>query len=349
MERNNPSHAGKPLTTARPGNELARQDPVAAAAASLETKLHGPGGTVLFYGTTPPREGSPEAVVRSVAAKLYERIKNLPLDGLIVYDVQDESLRTSALRPFPFSRMIDSRIYSRLLGALSGKPVVNYRCIGQMTESEWRSWLDDTGNDFALRFLSVVGRPRSKSGQQHAMSLARAFEIAAAHPCGFTLGGVAIAERHSGATNESRRMLDKARTGCGFFVSQSVYNAAPTVRLLADYARECKDAGATPRRVMLTFAPCGREKTMAFVKWLGIAVPEAIERAILTAPNPLTRSIEICRANLQQILEQDYVGQLPLGVNVESLSINKDEIDASVDLFHALVEVLAKCAFSAQR
>jgi hypothetical protein len=32
---------------------------------------------------------------------------------------------------------------------------------------------------------------------------------------------------------------------------------------------------------------------------------------------------------------------VPLGVNVESVSINRDEIDASVDLFHALREVLA--------
>jgi len=32
---------------------------------------------------------------------------------------------------------------------------------------------------------------------------------------------------------------------------------------------------------------------------------------------------------------------LPLGINVESVSINRDEIDASIDLFHALREVLA--------
>jgi hypothetical protein len=29
-------------------------------------------------------------------------------------------------------------------------------------------------------------------------------------------------------------------------------------------------------------------------------------------------------------------------MNVESVSINKDEIDASVDLFHALADVLAE-------
>jgi hypothetical protein len=38
---------------------------------------------------------------------------------------------------------------------------------------------------------------------------------------------------------------------------------------------------------------------------------------------------------------QPGFADVPLGVNVESVSINRDEIDASVDLFHAVVEVLA--------
>jgi hypothetical protein len=79
---------------------------------------------------------------------------------------------------------------------------------------------------------------------------------------------------------------------------------------------------------------------MDFMRWLGIAIPPATEQAILRAPSPLARSIEICRDNLREILSQDYVAELPLGVNTESVSINKDEIDASIDLFQALKQVL---------
>jgi len=54
---------------------------------------------------------------------------------------------------------------------------------------------------------------------------------------------------------------------------------------------------------------------------------------------PLSKSIDICRANLRQIL--DHVDkELPLGVNAESVSINRDEIDASIDLFLALTEMV---------
>ena len=92
---------------------------------------------------------------------------------------------------------------------------------------------------------------------------------------------------------------------------------------------------------MLSFAPCGREKTLAFLRWLGVTVAPDTERAILGAADPLAKSIEICRDNLRRILDVPYAGEIPLGVNVESVSINRDEIDASIELFHALREVLA--------
>ena len=306
---------------------------------SLSSKLLARNGPLFLYGTTPPREGSEEELIQSAAGKLVARLQRLPLYGLVVYDIQDESGGANAPRPFPFMRTIDPRAYSRLLGALTGKPVINYKSIGQLDAGQWGDWLSKTCRDFGIRYLSLVGRPASK-GARYAMSLLRAYEIAAAHPCQFTLGGVAIAERHGRPMSESKRMLTKARHGCGFFVSQAVYHSGATIRLLRDYARDCREAGVAPSRVILTFTPCGREKTMTFIKWLGIAVSAPTEKAIFSAPNPLAASIDICRANLREILEQITPGQIPLGINVESISINKDEIDASVDLFHALAEVL---------
>ena len=80
---------------------------------------------------------------------------------------------------------------------------------------------------------------------------------------------------------------------------------------------------------------------MTFLNWLGVRIPPDTARAILGAVHPLAKSIEICRDNLRRILEQPYAREIPLGVNVESVSINRDEIDASIDLFHSLAEVVA--------
>jgi hypothetical protein len=308
---------------------------------NLNSKLFARDGFVLLYGTTPPRSGAPADLIESAAQKLAERVSALPLDGFVVYDLQDESARTPVPRPFPFAPTVDSRGYSKLLGQLTGRSSVCYKCIGPMTHAEWPRWLRETRRDYGLEFLTLVGRPSSQRIRS-TMMLAQAYSIAARHDPAFVLGGVAIAERHGTGRNESQRLLDKVGLGCRFFVSQTVYHPAATIRMLGDYARLCREQRRTPSRIVLTFAPCGRPKTMDFMKWLGIAIPADTEQAILASHAPLAKSIEICCANLRQILDQDYAAELPLGVNTESVSINKEEIDASIDLFRALNEVLER-------
>lgn len=145
-----------------------------------------------------------------------------------------------------------------------------------------------------------------------------------------------IAERHTEQRSEAARLIGKGIDGCSYFISQTVYHADATQQLLSDYLQDCRAAGVQPRRIVLTFAPAGRGKTISFLKWLGVRIPFETETAILGAANPIARSIEICRDNLQRILDHEYARQIPLGINVESVSINRDEIDASVELFRVL-------------
>jgi hypothetical protein len=298
----------------------------------LKAKLPDPGQTVLLYGTTPPRLGTAPESVAGAADKLAARLAGLPLDGVVLYDIQDETGRTQLARPFPFVGTIDPREYAKFFRL----PAIVYKALGKMDEAQWRSWLAESEND--VEFLSVVGRPAS--GVRYPLPLSRAIRIAA-ETRNFIVGGVVIAERHDAERSEAARLLAKGIEGCGYFISQAVYHAPPTQRLLADYLRDCRGAGTAPQRIILTFAPCGREKTLAFIRWLGINVSVETERAILGAASPLAKSIEICRDNLRRILDGAYSSQIPLGINVESVSINRDEIDASVELFHVLKEVLS--------
>jgi len=304
----------------------------------LKDKLLDPRSALLLYGTTPPRAGSGSDAVQAAVEKLAARLQPLPLDGVVVYDIQDESGRTALPRPFAFTGTVDPRSYSSLLAARTGKPAITYKCVGGLDEAGWQAWLDEAARGHGVGFLSIVGRPTS--GIRYPLALSRAIQLAAAHPAGFTVGGVAIAERHTAERSESARLLAKGIEGCGYFISQTVYHAHATERLLRDYLRDCRGAGVTPRRIVLTFSPVGREKTMHFLNWLGVRIPPEIARTILGAANPLAKSIEICRDNLRRILDQPYAREIPLGVNVESVSIIKDEIDASVDLFHALHQVI---------
>ena len=306
---------------------------------TLRDKLLDPQQFIALYGTTPPRADATPARVARAADKLIARINPLPLDGVVVYDVQDESGRTTEPRPFPFLPTLDSRTYAKLLHERSSQPVIAYKSITGMAEEQWQPWLNATAGEYGINYLSLVGISSSRNNQAR-MSLTQATQVAAAHPGGFTLGGVVIAERHSAEQRETDRLLHKAQNGCRFFISQAIYDADTTIRLLHDYAQTCARAGIPPKRIILTFIPCGRPKTLDFIKWLGIAIAPQTVQTILDAPQPLSKSIEICAANLQAILAQEYVQTLPLGVNVESVSINKDEIDASIDLFHVLQNVM---------
>lgn len=315
--------------------------------APLADRFLAPGSEpICLYGTTPPRADAPTEKIEKAATRLAARLRNAPVDGIVVYDVQDESSRTEEPRPFPYLPTLDSRFYSYLLQGITGKETITYKCVSSPRESAWEDWLTEAAQEYHVRFLSLVGRPTSRDtggvARHTGMPLAQAVRQAAAHPAGFILGGVAIAERHhpENGRSESARLLQKAEDGCHFFISQAVYHPGPTLCLLTDYRRECEARGVTPRPLLLTFTPCGQEKTMAFLKWLGIAVPTETEHDILSAEAPLARSLAICQENLRTILDHPDAQALPLGLNVESVSIRKEEIDASVELFHSLREVM---------
>jgi len=294
---------------------------------------------VLFlYGTTPPRATTADDTVQSVGEKLAVRLRDHPVDGIVVYDIQDESGRTQLARPFPYARTVDPRDYSRTLATRTAFATIIYKCVGDLDETAWLAWLTETAKAYGARCLSIVGRPTS--GVRYPLALPAAIRLAATHSAGFTVGGVVIAERHNEQRSESARLLTKSADGCRYFISQTVYHPEATERLLGDYARDCDAAGVRPRRIVLTFAPAGREKTMTFLKWLGVQIPFETETAIRSAANPITKSTDICRDNLRRILDHEYADQIPLGINVESVSINRDEIDASVDLFDALHGVM---------
>lgn len=75
---------------------------------------------------------------------------------------------------------------------------------------------------------------------------------------------------------------------------------------------------------------------MTFIKWLGMFVPEDVERRILDSESPVQTSVSLLKELLGTILLESAGSGVPLGLNVESLSIFKEEIDAAHELFQSL-------------
>ena len=188
----------------------------------LRAKLPDARQRVLLYGTTPPRLGTAPDSVAAAAEKLAARLAALPLDGVVLYDIQDETGRTERARPFPFVGTVDPREYAKHFKL----PAIVYKALGTIDERAWREWLEQSKKD--ISFLSIVGRPAS--GMRYALPLSRAIRIASENPS-FVVGGVVIAERHDEQRSEAARLLAKGIEGCGYFISQTVYHAPPTQRL----------------------------------------------------------------------------------------------------------------------
>ena len=165
--------------------------------------------------------------------------------------------------------------------------------------------------------------------------MAEAYALARAAP-NLVLGGIAMAERHVAKVDEHQRMLAKQDAGCRFFITQSVYDAASTKSLLSDYALSLESSGRSPAPVVLTFSPCGSLRTLEFMKWLGISFPRWLENELRHSADTLERSIDLCQNVFNDVQEYARKKRLPIGINVESISIRKAEVDASVELYRRL-------------
>lgn len=305
---------------------------------ALRDKINDVKRGVYLLGTTPPRAGTESMKVTEIANKLLCRLNPSEYDGLIVYDIQDESSRIDKPRPFKFRETIDPRVYSHLLQQISGVDLITYKSVAQRDEMAFNAWLDETEEQYDLQNLVLVGCP-SSSGEVK-LSLDKAYEVLGRHQGDFCLGGVTIAERHASKFNEHQRILKKMASGTDYFISQAVYNPQATIDLLTSYAEICRAQQIQPKRIILTFAPCGSEQTLAFMNWLGISVPKATQFRILSATDALAESVHICCENFEKILQYCAYLDLPLGLNIESLTNRKQEIDASMQLFRMLKQRL---------
>lgn len=301
---------------------------------SLADKLITRIGGICFYGFAPPKSDTSPERLKSIAAQQSSRFHSMQIDGLIVYDIQDEAERTAEPRPFPFLPTIDPAIYAYDYLAAQHVPRVLYRCVSRDSAESLARWLSMIRRFDEDPIAVFVGAPSRHS--RVGVSLEQAFALAKRHTPEVILGGIAIAERHNESVSEHERILRKTAQGCRFVVTQAVYDATSTKSMLSDYSIAVVERDIYPIPIILTFSPCGSGSTLSFMKWLGIHFPRWVENEIHHAKDPLERSIDLCEQLFADILDYAISHSLPLGVNVESVSVRKSEIEASVELFRRL-------------
>jgi len=292
----------------------------------------------LTYGITPPKMSTPEDRRRRTAARQTERISALPVDALVVYDLQDESSRTDVERPFPYLRAIDPLDYATdYLAGVPQKKIV-YRSVSGLDARSLTDWLGRARDEGAA--VVFVGAPSQTQAVE--LRLGDAYRIRQAEADDVPLGGVVIAERHEASGAEDARLLRKESNGCSFFISQAVYSVTASKNLLSDLHYRCEELGRPTPPVLVTLSPCGSLETLAFMDWLGVSVPRWLRNELAHAHDILVRSIDLCVATFEELHDFAREKSIPLGCNVESVSLRKAEIDASVELVHAIARRMGR-------
>ena len=287
-------------------------------------------GGFLIFALTPPRLATAPDHVQEIADATTSRLAAIDLDGLILYDIDDETSRNPSQRPFPFMPTLDPANYLAAHLEEWTLPVIVYRAVGKYTPGELRAWLSAQDPE---RVMTVLVGSASASAAK-ASTLADAHALHGAVNPALVMGGVAIPERHSRRNDEHLRLLAKQQAGCQFFVTQVVYDINAAKNLVSDYYYECKARGTSAVPLVFTFSVCGSMKTLDFLRWLGVDVPKWIENDLAHAADTLETSYQLALSTATELIAFCRTLGVPFGINIESVSNRRVEIEASVRLAH---------------
>ncbi len=301
-------------------------------ASGLIDKIKNRASGIVLYGMTPPKQGTDPDRLAEIAARQIERLRPLKIDGLVIYDIQDEASRTAKARPFPFLATLDAYAYARDYLAALPVPKIIYRAVGKYTESELSRFLREAPAD---RYLSVFVGAASKT-QAVTLSMSEAYALKARTDSALLLGGVTIPERHDVKGDEHIRVFNKIDRGCSFFISQGVYDVNASKNLLSEYYYQGREQGRALAPIIFTLTPCGSLKTLQFMKWLGISIPRWLENDLTHSRDILQASVDFCEQAWRELKHYADEKGIPIGCNIESVAIRKVEVEASIELLRRI-------------
>ncbi len=286
----------------------------------------------ILFGIAPPKASNPPDKTRRITERRAQRLREAGVDGLMVYDIQNEDERAEGERPFPYLPPITPLSYIRDFmdntAAAAALPKIVYQAVASRSSAELEYFF--THLEPSREAAVLVGAPTHAS--RRITTLPEAYALRRQLAPELRTGGVAIPERHAKKRDEHERLAAKGAAGCSFFVTQCIYDSTAAKNMLSAYHYDAQERGAQPARVILTVSPCGSTKTLSFMKWLGISFPEWLERELTRSDDPLGRLVDACLGVAEDLGKFCNERGIPFGYCVESVSIRKDEIEAAGEL-----------------
>jgi 5,10-methylenetetrahydrofolate reductase len=129
-------------------------------------------------------------------------------------------------------------------------------------------------------------------------------------------------------------------SGVSYFISQCIFNVEYTKKTLEDLLTTCAKKKQELPTIIFTLTICGSAKTLLFMEWLGIHIPEDIKEELKASTSPVGRSVEIAVSIAKDLIDFCLERSIPFGFNIESVAIRKEEIDASLELINTVSGLL---------
>lgn len=246
-----------------------------------------------------------------------------------------ESKRTQMyipkMEPWVFAKMLEKASYNHI------EVILNHCTVYEPWE-EQKQWINLAAQEHKINALILVGGSSSKNSYPGPSVLEMGNYLKDNHQ-EFIFGGITIQTRryHDQEKDEPFRLFTKSLHGLDFFTSQIIYEPISIKLLLRDYAQVCKEQGVEPKRIFLSFAPISRQKDLDFLRWLGVAVPKAVEQELFKADIGIGwRSIKSVVNTFQEILNfmSEENIQVPIGLNIEH--ITRHNFELSLELIERL-------------
>ncbi|CAD7288339.1 hypothetical protein LMG7974_00960 [Campylobacter majalis] len=302
----------------------------------LQDKIKNGDAGILLYGLTPPKSNKDESDILRIAGIWRDRIQSIGVDGIVLYDIQDEADRTDDERTFEYIQTISPEIYYQKY-LKTDIPAVIYKAVGKYDEIKFNEYLASLVPNSINVFVGA-----SSKNTPIKLTLEQAYKISKKQSNRPFYGGVCIPERHAKKADEHLRVAAKTLNGCEFFISQAVYNLENAKNFIDEYAK--MQTKKVP--IIFTFTPCGSLKTLEFMKWLGISIPQNLQDRLINSQDILKSSVDLGLDIFNFLYKYALNKGISVGANVESISTRKVEIQASIELLNGIKHIINTASYA---
>ena len=227
----------------------------------------------------PPLRAGPAALAARAeeAAAIHDAVE---LDAVNIPEIHEEQGRDPrGRRHAPFEPRFEPRELALEIRRRTGLDCIVNRVVVHEPEPIQMEWFRRTHGDYGVsRFVLVGGDDSRRRYPGPGVVRANALAREAIPDRELLIGNICIPHREG----ESRRLARKIDAGADFFTTQVCYQAGDIVALVDRAKRETGNKALPP--LLVSFAPVRSERTICFLRWLGVRLPEDLEHWLCADP-----------------------------------------------------------------